>query len=349
MLRWSPTSRASSAWPLLLALLCLLMSCDNARTNGPAAAAAASTTAPTGTPRAEPDPYAAVNTVAEDRSVWQRLLSDHRSIVRVVTYTPTGVEATTESLDPTVRARIVDHARAMQERMKAGAPVRIWDPVFSDLFDAHASVKLEVSQTELGVRIVESSADPDVVALLWSHAAGVSDFVRDGHRAGRRSTHRIAAASEPPPAEVAIGGSAHRILLAQPTASQLSWLRSTGAGEVLNLRKPDEHPEYDESAAAEQAGLDYCSLPYRTLDELTDEVFDTARRHLRDADNSGATIVLHCRTGNRVAPLWAAYRVLDRGVSIDRALFEARSMRMSAPGTEERIRSYIASQRPGSR
>lgn len=343
MLHVSPTRQIKLAGFVLLLPVIVVFSCAERPCNERVEAAIVEEEAHNAAVEANSDPYANVNTVAQDRSVWQQLLSDHREIVRAVTYTPSGVEATTETLDPRVRARIIDHAQAMQHRMKAGAKVRVWDPVFADLFDEHEAVKLRVDQIERGVKIVESSNDADTVALLWSHAAGVSEFVREGHDAGRRATRRIETSSVVPASEVAIGGVRHRILLGQPTAAQLDWLKTTGANTVLNLRKPEEHPEYDERAAADAAGLEYCGLPYQTLDELTDDVFDSARERLREADKTRVTIVLHCRTGNRVGPLWAAYRVLDCGVPMERALFEARSMRMVTPGAEERIRAYVAS------
>jgi hypothetical protein len=49
-------------------------------------------------------------------------------------------------------------------------------------------VTLSVTATPKGVRIVESSDDPQVVKLLHAHAAGVSDFVREGFEASARET-----------------------------------------------------------------------------------------------------------------------------------------------------------------
>ena len=214
--------------------------------------------------------YPGVNSVGYDRGVWQQLLTDAPKIRRSVVYTSTGVQATTESDDPAVIARIKDHAAAMQARMKTGARVRVWDPVFQDLFDHHDAVRLEVTQTENGVRIVEAADSPEVVSLLWSHAAGVSDFVREGHEAGGRATARIPPGVPPAP-EVSIGGVRHRILLSQPDAAQLAMLAAAGASEVVNFRHAAEHAAYDESAAAEGQGLRYCSLPYGTAEELTDD------------------------------------------------------------------------------
>ncbi len=137
------------------------------------------------------DPYPGVNTVGYDRNIWQTLLSNHEKIRRDVVFTETGVEAVTESDDPKITALIKNHAHAMHARMKTGASVRIWDPVFAELFANYQKVTLTVTDTDKGVRIVESSDDPKVVALLWSHAAGVNDFVRRGHDSSAEATKRI--------------------------------------------------------------------------------------------------------------------------------------------------------------
>ncbi|MGD9690331.1 MAG: hypothetical protein AB7K52_14070 [Phycisphaerales bacterium] len=130
-----------------------------------------------------------------------RLLDHHESIRREVTYLPTGVSATTESDDPAVAAMIREHAHAMAARMKVGADVRIWDPVFRELFDRYRSITLTVTPTPSGVTIVESAPDPETVSLLWSHAAGVSEFIRTGPAGSGKATPRIAPGSPPPAPE----------------------------------------------------------------------------------------------------------------------------------------------------
>ena len=92
-------------------------------------------------------------TVAYDRDVWQTLLHEHASIRRSVTRLPNGLAATTESDNPAVAMLIKDHALAMKRRMESGARVRVWDPVFNELFDRHDKVRLEVTLTEKGVSI----------------------------------------------------------------------------------------------------------------------------------------------------------------------------------------------------
>lgn len=288
---------------------------------------------------------AKVNPLAQDRDVWIQLLRDHAKIRRTLVHTEKDgsgvVEATTESDDPVVAARIIDHAKAMQARMKTGARVRVWDPVFAELFKKHAEVVIEVTPTEKGVKIVESSRDPEAVALLRAHAMGVSAFVREGPAAGGLQTPRLVKGSALPPAEVALGGVPHRFLLMQPDAGQLAGLHEQGVEVIVNFRKPSEHSGYDEQAAAMGAGLEYCNLPYRENSELTEALFEEARAAIRDADQKGLAIALHCRSGNRVGPMWAAYRTLDAGVPLEQAMAEAKAIGLTDPAFESTTRDYI--------
>ncbi len=284
---------------------------------------------------------AAPGTLDYDKNLWHQLLTDHAKIRRTVKHTKSGVEALTESDDPEVAAKIIEHAKAMQGRMKTGSRVRVWDPVFAELFAKHGAVKLEVTPTEKGVRIVESSDDPEAVALLRSHAMGVSTFVREGFASSPNETLRYTVGDPVPVDEVAIGGVKHRILLGQPDAAQLAALKAEGMSTVVNFRKAAEHAEYDEQGATAGAGMGYCNIAYKGDIELTDDVIDASRAAIKAGDAKGEAIVLHCRTGNRVGPGWAAYRVLDKNVALEQAISEARAMQMLDPKFEARTREYI--------
>jgi protein tyrosine phosphatase (PTP) superfamily phosphohydrolase (DUF442 family) len=285
------------------------------------------------------------NSRTYDRGVWQQLLSDHTKIHRVLRHREENgvgiVEAVTESDDPEVAARIIDHAKAMQARMKTGEQVRMWDPVFKELFANHDKVKLEVTPTDKGVTIVESSEDPRTVALLRSHAMGVNEFVRAGHAVARKETVRFNVGDPLPPDEVAIGGLPHRFLLSQPTAGQVRMLQSQGVQRFINFRKPQEHAEYDEAGAVAEAGAEYCNIPYAGAKELTDEVLASARLEFANAEAGGIVLAAHCRTGNRVGPGLASYLALDRGIDVEQAIAAARAVGMADPMLESATRDYI--------
>jgi protein tyrosine phosphatase (PTP) superfamily phosphohydrolase (DUF442 family) len=204
-------------------------------------------------------------------------------------------------------------------------------------------VELEVTETPLGVKTVERSDDPATAGFLRSHAMGVSDFVRYGATASARETPRFNPDDPLPLPEVAIGGVPHRFILSQPSAAELGSMKSSGVTLVVNLRKPEETPSLDEKASVETGGAAYCNIPFQGAAGLTDEVLENARRAMRAADEHGDVAVLHCRTGNRVGAVWAAYRVFDKGVPVDQALHEARMMG-TADELIARVKDYLTRQ-----
>jgi protein tyrosine phosphatase (PTP) superfamily phosphohydrolase (DUF442 family) len=277
-------------------------------------------------------------TVAYDRGIWQSLLTDHKKIRRVVTFRADGVDAVTESDDADVARRIKDHAQRMKIRIDQGATVRFWDPVFSELFENHDKIKLAVTVTEKGVSISESSEDPAVVSLLHAHASGLSDFVREGHAAGRRETARVDSAGLIGRTIITIGGEPLRFDRTAPDAAALDAAKSAGVTTVIDFRKSSESTGFDEKSGAEAVGLKYTNIPFQNEAELTDEVFDATRESLKGLKG---TALMHCRSGNRAAAAWLPYRVLDEGVSWDRALAEAKAIGLKAPALEAKAKDYI--------
>ncbi|MBS1788391.1 MAG: hypothetical protein JST85_11755 [Acidobacteria bacterium] len=116
----------------------------------------------------------------QDMKTIHSLFSDHQKITRTVKPISNGVETITESDDPKIKALIVEHAWAMKARLEKKQPIRQWDPLFAELFKQADKINLEITNTEKGVKITETSTDPYVVKLIQAHAAGVSEFVREG-------------------------------------------------------------------------------------------------------------------------------------------------------------------------
>lgn len=124
----------------------------------------------------------------KDMQLIHKLLTDHTKIQRTIKKLPNGVETLTESTDPKVTAIIQEHALAMQKRMAEGRPIRMWDPLFAELFANASKVKMTVTKTKNGVKVVETSESPYVATLVQWHAEGVNGFVKDG-MAGMHKSH----------------------------------------------------------------------------------------------------------------------------------------------------------------
>ncbi len=136
----------------------------------------------------------------QDMQTIHALFEQHKSITRKVKNIENGVETVTESDDPKVKALIVEHSWAMKARLKNHQPIRQWDPLFAALFEHADKIKLEITNTAKGVKITETSADPYVVKLIQSHAASISEHVKEGPPSMPKR-HELPG-SEPPKTEI---------------------------------------------------------------------------------------------------------------------------------------------------
>jgi hypothetical protein len=113
------------------------------------------------------------------------LLSGHAAISRKVEAVPGGVKTTTTTttaaLVPVLRA----HVRQMKAHLEEGRPVRLWDPVFRDVFANSSAIKLEMKDIDGGIEVVETSDDPAAAEAIRAHATKVDGFVAGGHAAAR--------------------------------------------------------------------------------------------------------------------------------------------------------------------
>jgi hypothetical protein len=109
------------------------------------------------------------------------LLDHHDAIKREVKEIDGGVETVTTSEDPEVTRMIREHVRQMEQRMESGHGLRWWDPTFAELFRHHEKVAMQIEDVPGGVKVRETSDDPDVALLIRQHATrGVSEFVARG-------------------------------------------------------------------------------------------------------------------------------------------------------------------------
>lgn len=116
----------------------------------------------------------------QDMRTIHTLFDEHKKITRTIKPLANGVETVTESDDPRVKALLVEHSWAMKKRLENRQPIRQWDPLFAELFKHADKIKMELTNTPKGVKVVETSTDAYVVKLIQAHAEGVSEFVREG-------------------------------------------------------------------------------------------------------------------------------------------------------------------------
>jgi hypothetical protein len=116
----------------------------------------------------------------EVMGVFHQLLTDHAQIQRTVQEVNHGVVTVTTSQNPVVTALIRTHVAQMKSRLEKGQPVRRWDPLFVEIFKNADKIDLKIDEVAGGVRVTETTEDPQVVPLIRQHAQAVSEFVARG-------------------------------------------------------------------------------------------------------------------------------------------------------------------------
>jgi hypothetical protein len=118
------------------------------------------------------------------------LVHEYRQdIVREIEDIPNGVATTTRSPgNPGAVGVLERHVREMKGLIEDGGRIRVWDPLFSEIFDHYDEIEMVVETLEDGVRVIETSENPEVVKLIRAHARKVSEFVARGPAAVHEST-----------------------------------------------------------------------------------------------------------------------------------------------------------------
>jgi len=106
-------------------------------------------------------------------------------IKRTVQNLPNGIKTVTETEDDDLRESIVTHVAFMVTRLEEGRnpKVIIQSPTLDLLFDKYDEIETTIEMTDLGVEVIQTSANSEVVALLQQHAAEVSDMAARGMQA----------------------------------------------------------------------------------------------------------------------------------------------------------------------
>lgn len=125
---------------------------------------------------------------AEEMAVYRELLDNHQKIERTLEEVEGGVVTTTTTIDPDLVPVLQRHVRQMAALLESGQPIRRWDPLFAELFRHHEAVSMTIEDLPDGVRVTETSADPEVARLVRAHARKVQEFVARGDDAYREET-----------------------------------------------------------------------------------------------------------------------------------------------------------------
>jgi hypothetical protein len=128
-------------------------------------------------------------TMAQMRDIHD-LFASHDRIARTVTNLPNGIRTVTESDDPRIAQLLKDHVTTMRQRVDAGDDPGL--PIESEalraIFRNYTKIETTIEPTAKGIVVLQTSTDPDTVAVLQQHASEVTDFVTGGMAALHAAT-----------------------------------------------------------------------------------------------------------------------------------------------------------------
>ena len=115
----------------------------------------------------------------------KQLFQKHNEISRSVENIPNGIITVTETDNEELRSSIVDHVSMMVTRLQEekNPQVIIQSPTLHEIFEYYDEIETEIELTDKGISIIQTSNNPEVVALLQQHAFEISDMVDRGMQA----------------------------------------------------------------------------------------------------------------------------------------------------------------------
>jgi protein tyrosine phosphatase (PTP) superfamily phosphohydrolase (DUF442 family) len=120
---------------------------------------------------------------------------------------------------------------------------------------------------------------------------------------------------------------------------------------VVNLRSPPEMARipFDEAKLVKELGMQYVYLPMRGTSELP--YSPAALKSFADAiAGAKGKVLLHCTVAWRASHLWAAYLIQYRGVPVETALAQARTINlmddMRMDGDQQPVESFLGRKLP---
>jgi len=120
----------------------------------------------------------------------RELMHDYRQdIIRDIEDLANGVVTVTRSPDNPEAARALSkHVEEMKSLLESGGRIRAWDPLFREVFRHADEVDMVIEPLADGMRVIETSENPEVVKLIQAHARKVSDFLARGPEAAHEPT-----------------------------------------------------------------------------------------------------------------------------------------------------------------
>jgi hypothetical protein len=125
------------------------------------------------------------DTTKEEVNDLKDIFRNHREITRTVENLPNGIRTITKTKNDNLREAVVRHVVGMVDRLeeKKDPKIIIQSPTLDILFKGSHAIKTGINMTDLGVEVIQTTADPNLVKALQKHAAEVTNMVERGMRA----------------------------------------------------------------------------------------------------------------------------------------------------------------------
>jgi hypothetical protein len=122
------------------------------------------------------------DTTEQEVNDLKEIFRSHKGIIRAVSNLESGIVTITEAENETLREAIVSHVTMMVTRLQEGKnpEVIIQSPTLNALFDVYEEIDTDIELTNMGIKVIQTSTNPEVVKLLQKHAAEVSDMSKRG-------------------------------------------------------------------------------------------------------------------------------------------------------------------------
>jgi hypothetical protein len=125
------------------------------------------------------------NATPEESAELATMFRNFETITREVTHLPNGIRTLTRSSDPEVMDQMVSHVTGMINRVEAkdDPQILIQSPTLDVFFAKGDQIETEITLTDAGIEVIQTSENPELVAALQKHAAEVSDMADRGMQA----------------------------------------------------------------------------------------------------------------------------------------------------------------------
>ncbi|MGJ8585155.1 MAG: hypothetical protein ACSHXD_13745 [Marinosulfonomonas sp.] len=126
-----------------------------------------------------------LNATPEESQELAVMFRNFQTIEREVENLPNGIRTVTRSTNDEVMAVLVSHVVGMIDRVDSGddPQIMIQSPTLDVFFLRGDEIETEIEVTDAGIVVVQTSADPELVAALQTHAAEVTDMADRGMQA----------------------------------------------------------------------------------------------------------------------------------------------------------------------